>query len=407
MRILSTIPGTLVTGASLFFLWLGTIGAEPAGFRGDDGVEEREAPGQVLRLDSGPFRIITTDRAASALVGDVFERLERNLGRFFTRPIEFRRKIQLQLVPPGRGNLEGDLYRISFHESGSYALSIRWDESLPFEILCEALALVTLKQLAFERHDRTAAELVPMWLASAHGLMLQVSLRPSLRSYLHERSKAARVYPPREIFETENIEPDDVFFRLNALWMHEWIILSLNRHRGDPRSFFDAVLSGENEEAVFRRQLPEIFADGEALERRWVIGFQELIHRAHSPVESREESLDFLARMLEFDLVVDGIEMVVELDGLWEFRGTEEVRQLARFHRQMVEARFSRINPVFRNAATGILTALDHFENDRRRPFERAVETLIEDWQSAIQISRAITRTIEGLGVFRTLPTDS
>jgi len=345
---------------------------------------------RVHRTDAGAFRVVALDPGYTALFKGVSERLERNTRRFFSREPGLQRSIRVQLVPDGRGDLGEDSYRIFIGEDGAYTLSLRWNEDLEFFLFCEALALVYLKQLSLERYGRGASREVPMWLASAHGIMLQMAFRPSMRFYFQDRARGMSILSPEDIFRAEDIDFEDADFRLNAFWMHEAILSTLGGSES-VRTFFDGLLeNGREAEALLRQGTDRIGSDPQDLSQWWVVALQDVIHRRIGPIEQRRESARFLARQLEFDLIIDSVRSFVSLEEVWPLRREEAVMELIRLRLRQLEAHLPRTHPIFANTAAALLVAYQSLQQNNEREFNRAVERLAEEWEEALAIHRGI-----------------
>jgi hypothetical protein len=351
--------------------------------------EEPQRP-RVHRSDAGVFRVIALEAGHTRLFEEVSERLERNALRFFSREPALLRPIRVQLVPEGMGDLGEDSYRIFIGEDGAHTLALRWNEDLSFFLFCEAVALVYLKQLALERHGREASREVPIWLASAHGIMLQVAFRPSMRFYFQDRGRNMAILAPEDIFRAEEIELDDADFRLNAFWMHEAILGTLSSSER-VRAFFDGLLAdGGEAEALLRRNTDTIGNRTEDLHQWWVVSLKDVVHRRIGPIESRRESARWLSRKLEFDLIIDSVRSVVPVDEIWPLRREEAVAELTRLRVRQIEAHLPRAHPVFANSAAALLVVYQSLQQNNEREFNRAIQRLAEEWEMALSIHRGI-----------------
>lgn len=380
----------LVTTLVLYLALQVTASALETGWSEATGSGDEPQRPRVHRTDAGAFRIVALEAGNTRLFEEVSERLTRNTQRFFSREPQLQRRIRIQLVPDDMGDLDDDSYRIFLGEDGAYTLSLRWNDELEFFLFCEAMAMVYLKQLALERHGREASREVPVWLASAHGIMLQVGFRPSMRFYFQQRGRNMTILAPEDIFRADEIEFDDADFRLNAFWLHEAILSTLPGTER-VRSFFDALLAdGFEAESILRRNTETIGNRPEDLHQWWVVALQDVINRRIGPIESRNESARFLSRKLEFDLIIDSVRSLVPVDEIWPLRREEAVVELTRLRLQQLERHLPRVHPVFANTAAALLVVYQNLHQNNEREFTRAIDRLAEEWNQAIAIHRGI-----------------
>jgi|GEM_PF-6583733 len=334
--------------------------------------EESEEKPQVFEGRTGSFEFVAADQGSLQVARRIGREVFEVCDELITLPAERIPRISVKLAPAGRGNLEGESYRLYQDIADDYGVAISWTPDLSISQFTQALVEAYFRQIVYTLSDRQRSEEFPPWLIAGATLRVQVALRPSLIEYLKYLGRESEMISLEELVEKTSLEQLTPADRIASYWFLEMIERYLGNEK-KVRKYFDTVIEGTPAIEVFQRQAAETLSLANGIEAWWVIGFQDLVHRENGIVLSVERTGKKFAILNRFELLDFGQVVSTTTEGLWGYRDNEIIRQALARRLMEIETFMPRANPVFYNAFRSLGLLMQQLLDGEQEAFDLQV----------------------------------